>query len=37
MVTPGGAAASLDHKVFDAVREQAAKAGLSDGAGVPVY
>jgi Mg-chelatase subunit ChlD len=33
----GGAAGSLDHKVFDAVREQAAKAGLSYGAGAPVY
>jgi Mg-chelatase subunit ChlD len=33
----GGAAASLDHKVFEAVREQAAAAGLSYGAEAPAY
>jgi Mg-chelatase subunit ChlD len=33
----GGAAASLDHKVFEAVREQAKAAGLSYGAEAPAY
>ncbi len=33
----GGAAASLDHKVYEAVREQAAAAGLSYGAEAPAY
>jgi uncharacterized protein YaaQ len=33
----GGAAASLDHKLFEAVREQAGAAGLSYGAKAPSY
>jgi hypothetical protein len=33
----GGAAASLDHKVYEAVREQATAAGLSYGAEAPAY
>lgn len=33
----GGAAASLDHKLFEAVREQAGAAGLSYGADAPAY
>ncbi len=33
----GGASASLDHKLFEAVREQAGAAGLSYGATAPAY